>query len=109
ERRAAQTLNNVGYSYLLQGKHEIAAAYFKQALDGDRNDQTVQANLQLAQSAAAASKERVASANIKAPNDAVVAKRADNAPSDDAQRPMRVERVNATTQRLVVLEATAQI
>jgi tetratricopeptide (TPR) repeat protein len=106
DRRAAQTLNNIGYSYLLQGKHEIAAAYFKQALDGARTDQVVQANLQLAESAAAAGNERVAAASVKAPSDAAAAKLAEGALPEE-QRPTRVERVNATTQKLIVSEPVA--
>lgn len=107
DRHAAQTLNNIGYSYLLQGKHDVAAAYFKEALADSRNDQVVHANLRLAESAAAAGKERVAAASTKAPGSAIAserAERADSALSDDARRPMRIERVNATTQRLVVRE-----
>ena len=107
DRHAAQTLNNIGYSYLLQGKHEVAAAYFKQALNGDRNDRIVQANLQLAESAAAAGKERVAAASTKAPDKSIASDRAAGTPSADA-RPMRIERVNATTQMLVVREQYRQ-
>ena len=48
EPQSAQTLNNMGYSYLLQERFDLAVAYLRDAYDQERGDTTVAGNWQAA-------------------------------------------------------------
>jgi hypothetical protein len=52
---SAQTLNNMGYSYLLQGKEDLAVVYLSEASRARPEDETITANLQSAEARLATS------------------------------------------------------
>jgi hypothetical protein len=101
--QSAQTLNNMGYSYWLQGKHDLALAFLRDADALDEGSRLIAANRELASASL-----RDIGVVAEAPQTANAEGAADAAADTKVQqkRGARIERVT-TSEQVLVLKAPA--